>query len=120
MKQCAGDARPRPGEAPRSAVDRLNEGDVEPYMLGSFYAARLAGKRFVSREKNVDHAVASLNRYRAVVADGEEARKTKNGLPEDFFEKELKMAREMVRLLPTKINHVRTKGGTIEDLDALM
>jgi len=66
-------------------------------------------------QDNVDHALDSLARYRACVADAEAVAATRRGdMPEHAFKRELKLAREMIALLPTKIHHVQTKGGTID------
>ena len=114
LKQCAGDARTQPGDTPRSAIERLAESDVEAYMNAQFVAARLRGKRFVAIPGDVRHAEDSLRRYKQCVADAAAAKKARN-LPEDFFARELDLCEQMIHLLPTKIHHVRTTGGVLED-----
>ena len=114
LKQCAGDSRTQPGDTPRSAIERLAESDVEAYMNAQFVAARLRGKRFVAIPGDVRHAEDSLRRYKQCVADAAAAKKARN-LPEDFFARELDLCEQMIHLLPTKIHHVRTTGGVLED-----
>ena len=83
-------------------------------MNAQFVAARLRGKRFVAIPGDVRHAEDSLRRYKQCVADAAAAKKARN-LPDDFFARELDLCEQMIHLLPTKIHHVRTTGGVLED-----
>ena len=109
LRQCVGADQKRADDHPdaaKSDVAKLDAADVEAYLLASFYAARLAGKRWVSQD-NLDHARESLARYRKVEKDAAEARATRD-LGDTFFSEELKLVQEMVKLLPSKIALVQT------------
>ena len=49
-----------------------------------------------------------------VFCQEQRAKKARN-LPDDFFARELDLCEQMIHLLPTKIHHVRTTGGVLED-----
>ena len=124
LRQCVGADQRRADDDARSDVAKLDDADLEAYLLASFYAARLSGKRWVARE-NLDHSrdssragardprpslsfrhappLGRLARYRKCEADATEAKKTRKTLAPDFFDEELKLVREMVALLPSRI-----------------
>ena len=95
-------------------VDMLAEEEVRPYLNAHFFTCRLLSKYIPlpgsSPGDRTKYTVASLHRYQWLVANAAEICEKKETTVDAQFGEELEVCREMVQLLPPKIDRMHYYG----------
>ena len=94
----------------------LNSDELRPFLNAHFHMARLISKISVPPDqppaKKTQYLVASLKRYEWLVKAVPKYCALKEIPIEDIFKVEFDLCKEMVELLPTRINRVHYTGAS--------
>lgn len=97
-------------------VALLNSDELRPFLNAHFHMARLISKISIPAEvapaQKTMYLVASLKRYEWLVKAVPKYCKLKDIPIEDVFKVEYDLCKEMVELLPTRINRVHYLGAS--------